>query len=366
MPCTCASFIIYKVCIYTPLYSTYKGTFSITPLRSFLFIIIHFCGIVDFNMTPHLHGQTTLSILVACSVISGAWYLTPTITKAEKRIPATQETKKIDPASQKEAPMTLPPFHSGRYVLVNLQTEMLTLNDGTTTLATIPLISQGKPRSYYETIGGSYINDYKKVSHFSSIGHVYMPYSIHVFGNFFIHGIPYYPDGKEVSSTYSGGCIRLLTKDAKVVYDFVEKGTPIIITRKGEYDFEKTQPSPSTYSNSTMTNFMVATISLETLTQDDEVIGIAGLPTTRREMLPLLLKNNDIRVSHHYAQTIGEQAFISLMNKKLEALGLSNTTFKDVISPVLTTKEDYARFMDYITTYKSYLLLIATTTESSL
>jgi L,D-transpeptidase catalytic domain len=319
-------------------------------------------------MTRNLHGHTTFSILIACSIVSGAWYLTPTITRADKKVAAIAEVQGITSAIKKDkrAPMTTPPFHSGKHVLVNLQTGALTLNDGTTTLASMHLVSQGKPNSYYETIGGIYANDYKEISHFSSIGHVYMPYSIHIFGNFFIHGIPHYPDGKEVSSTYSGGCIRLLTKDAKAVYDFVETGTPIIITRKGAYDFEKTQPSPSTHSSSIMTNLMVAIISLETLTQDDEIIDVNGLPTTRRKMLPSLLKNNDVRISLSYAKTFGEQAFISLMNKKLEALGLSNTTFKDVTSPAPTTEEDYMRFMDYITTYKSYLQLVASTTEPSL
>jgi len=245
--------------------------------------------------------------------------------------------------------------YTGKHVVIRLDAMTLELRDGTTTLSVVPVLSQGKPGSYYETIGGVHANDYKTPLHFSSIGYVYMPHSVHVYGNYFIHGIPYYPDGTPVASTYSGGCIRLTNTDAKAVYDFIDKGTPIIITRGTEFDFMPTRAASSTLERDDMTTFMVAVVSLEALTQDNKIVGTKGEVTTRRTLISQLLTQKNESVATLYAHSIGEKRFVALMNQKAQALGLSNTRFTDVTSPVSTTYEDYERFMGYIATYKSYL-----------
>lgn len=247
------------------------------------------------------------------------------------------------------------PHIQGKHVIIYLDTMTLELRDGDTIVATLPLLSQGRPGSYYETIGGTYTNDYKTPLHFSSIGHVYMPHSVHLFGNYFIHGVPYYPDGREVSSAYSGGCIRLANDNAKLVYNFIDKGTPITVTRDGEHGFDPTQAASSTLSSLEMTNLMVASISLELLTQDNPITNTNGTITTRKALLPRLINDGDVSVAHLYAKSIGEQAFINAMNEKAIALGLTNTRFVSLEIPVDTTYDDYARFMTYITTYKSYI-----------
>ena len=250
---------------------------------------------------------------------------------------------------------TSPFVHTGKYVLIHLDTEVLELRDGTTTLRTAPLVSQGKPGSYYETIGGSYLSDYKELRHFSSIGHVYMPHSVHLFGNYFIHGIPYYPDGTKVSSTYSGGCIRMADQDAIAVYNFVTPGMPIIITRNNEYEFSPTATSTESIESISMTNQMIAIISLEVLTQDNQIADTDGMSiTTRRTLIPRLL-SGETGVHGLISLTIGQQAFLNYMNQKAKTLGLTNTRFSDASIPAKTTAEDQARFMNYITTYKSYL-----------
>lgn len=240
----------------------------------------------------------------------------------------------------------------GKAVLVFLDTMTLELHNGTTTVSVIPIISKGKPGSYYETPGGEYAHDYKIPLHFSSIGHVYMPNSIHVFGNFFIHGIPYYPNGEKVSSSYSGGCIRLSDTDSKEVYDFIEKGTPIIITKKN-LPYASLEINPRD-----MTSLMVATISLEFQTQDNP-ITFNNVATTRRELLPLILQG-DAQASLFITQSLGRDTFVSLMNTKAKAIGLENTTFRDVTSEASTTALDSVIFYNYLTNYKSYLLATST------
>jgi hypothetical protein len=257
-------------------------------------------------------------------------------------------------------------LYKGKHVIVHTREMRIVLKEGTTTLESFPILSVGKPGSYYETIGGVYENDYKTPLHFSSIGHVYMPYSIHVFGNYFIHGVPYYADGTRVSTAYSGGCIRLEDLYAKKVYDFIEKGTPIIITQGKDTDFLPTEYSSSTIVNMDMTTLMVATISLEVLTQDNLILGVDNTEyTTRKKLLPILLNEQDSRVTEKYIEALGEKTFVDLMNQKAKSLGLSNTTFKDALSPVTTTYDDYMRFMAYITTFKSYLRTVQEDTNTA-
>lgn len=247
-------------------------------------------------------------------------------------------------------------LYDQKHVVIFLREMRVELRIGTTTVETFPVLSKGKPGSYYETIGGVYENDYKTPLHFSSIGHVYMPYSVHVFGNYFIHGVPYYADGTRVSTAYSGGCIRLEDVYAKQVYEFIEKGTPVIITQGQYTDFIPTETASTTITNDDMTRFMVATISLEALTQDDPILSIDNTTyTTRKTLLPLLIRDKNPLVAKKYTDALGEEMFVALMNKKAKALGLSNTTFIDATSPAVTTFDDYMRFMAYITTFKSYL-----------
>lgn len=148
--------------------------------------------------------------------------------------------------------------------------------------------------------------------------------------------------------------MRLNDADAKVVYDFIAKGTTIIITRSEGEHFTKTQEDNEMLSQE-MTLLMVATISLEALKQD-EVVTYGNKEYTRLSLLPALLHDKDTSVAELYANTIGEKVFLELMNKRAKTLGLSNTLFTSVTMPASTSYEDYMRFVRYIREYKSYLL----------
>ncbi len=311
----------------------------------------------------------TMSALLCALVISGIVYIQfPAHLLAQKNEQdsseeaiyppdVSEEIRRSDslPPTAKDA--SVPSTRTGKYVVVELDKMTITLVNGSSS-ETMPLVSQGKPGRYYETIGGEHLSNYKIKNHFSSIGHVYMPWSVHVFGNYFIHGIPYYPDGTKVSSTYSGGCVRMADDDAKKVYDFVERGTPIILTREGSEAFTPSLAASSTVEDMTMTRLMVTTISLEILPQDNEIIGLDGEMTTRRKMIPDLIRNKNDAVSRIYAQALSEKTFVEYMNTKARAIGLTNTVFTGTKSPALTTEEDQLRFAHYIDTYKSYIRAI--------
>jgi hypothetical protein len=307
-------------------------------------------------MSKRSHGYITLGILFFIVALTTVWYASsPSILEAGK------DDSDIADIAVHEAQTPSP--RVGKYIVVHLDTMKLEMFSGENLIETVPLISQGKPGSYYETIGGEYINDYKVPNHFSSIGHVYMPYSIHVFGNFFIHGIPYYPDGTKVSSAYSGGCVRVSDDDIQRVYDFVEHGTPIIITRDDKNSFAPTVQEEPTRKDMGMTRLMAAAVSLEFLTQDNQITGPDGNETTRRKLIPKLLIENDDRISALYAQALGEKQFVKDMNDKAKALGLTSTVFTSTQEPVLTSNDDYIRFMSYIDVYKSYLRKVDGSTE---
>jgi hypothetical protein len=304
-----------------------------------------------------IHRQTEkyiiTGILVILLVASGVWYaFSPTVQSPPA--PAVIVTKENAP------------LYTENYVVVDLKDMQVELRNGTTTLRSFPVLSKGKPGSYYETIGGTYVNDYKIKTHYSTLGEVYMPWSTHVFGQFFIHGIPYYPNGTDVASTYSGGCIRLSNDDARQVYEFVDNETPIVVTEHSDRDFIPTATTTPTLESMDMTRFMVATVSLEVLTQDDRIKDTDNLSyTTRKTLLPRLIVDGDDSVSRRYAEARGEATFVEYMNKKAQALGLTNTSFTSVLAPASTTPEEQDRFMQYIAVYKTYLLGLAPSTEAS-
>ncbi len=292
-------------------------------------------------------GFISLGLLATAVGLFVGWKIHPALMPSA--LPSTSNTSYA----------TSTPLYEGKYVIVNLQTRTVSLKDGTSTLENIPIISIGKPDSYYETLGGAYENDYKIRNHFSSIGHVYMPWSVHVFGNFFIHGIPYYENGTKVSSTYSGGCIRLSDEDAEKVYTFITQGTPIIVTSGTEYDFFPTATTTASISSMDMTRYMAAVVSLEVLTQDDQIYDpSSGTYTTRRKLLPRLINQKDTAVIKTLALSRGDATFLGYMNQKAKSLGLTNTTFSAIDTPATTGMEDEKRFQAYITTYKTYLLTL--------
>lgn len=306
------------------------------------------------------HGYISIGIVITLLFISSVWYASsPVIYKTEALPNAPSSFLQQESIAEE-------PLYVGDHVVVSLGNMEVYLKNGTTTLETFPIISKGKPDSYYETIGGSYENDYKIRNHFSSIGHVYMPWSVHVYGNFFIHGIPYYEDGTEVSSTYSGGCIRLSNDHAERVYEFVKRGTPVIVAEHDEKEFAPTTKAEPSMESIDLTRFMVATVSLEVLAQDSEILDLnRENTTTRRKLLPRLITEGDDRVSIRLADAVGEEAFIEYMNKKAASIGMTSTVFTSLVEPTATTPADMERFSHYLVEYKTYLIALTSAQKAS-
>jgi len=76
---------------------------------------------------------------------------------------------------------------------------------------------------------------------FSNIAKVFMPYALHYFGKYYIHGEPYYPSREKLKSVYSGGCLRLKDKDAEEIYKMSELNMPVLVidSKKEDFSFKR-------------------------------------------------------------------------------------------------------------------------------
>lgn len=265
------------------------------------------------------------------------------------------------------------------------------------------IISKGRPGSTFETPTGEYKVNFKQEKHFSSIGKVWMPYSIQFYGNFFIHGWPYYPDNSLVPKGYSGGCIRLNTEDAKEVFDFSEKGMPIFVydggleTNSGiDFNLAKiSEPEVSAKSYlvadilsgsvflereskaqmpiASLTKLMTSVVASESIFFERtvkiskemvETYGDSGNLKVGEELslndlfYPLLMESSNDAAKAVSLMASTEKYFVFLMNDKASALGMKDTVFNDasgISNKNVSTAEDLFRLSKYIFSKRSFL-----------
>ncbi len=212
---------------------------------------------------------------------------------------------------------------------------------GTSSIETLPIITKGKPGSYYETPVGEYEVGLKSRNHFSTLGEVYMPYSVQFYANFFIHGIPYHKNGVRVSSSYSGGCIRLADADAKKVYDFVTpKMRVLVVGRENEYVDNKILNSISA-RDTLLTLVALESVNQEKLvTYKNEKVQIKDLTEN--------IMNGDTEAHKIIYSQLGRDNIQKLMEKKAVAIGLEKPIFENEI--------DRNILLSYIANHKTFLL----------
>ncbi len=260
----------------------------------------------------------------------------------------------------------------------------------------VPILSKGKEGSWWETPAGIYKIQSKEENHFSTFGKVYQPWSMAFQGNFFIHGWPYYPDGTAVSSAYSGGCIRLATPDAEMVFGLVKVGTPVMVFKN---DFS---PDGFVYKLHTpelsATNILVADIQNNFVFMEKnktEIIPVGvfsqllgsliatdyiniekniplgtntlsgvqstrykkGAQTTAFDLLHPMLLSSDENAFRIFANYLSPERFISLVNAKAVSVGMSHTEVG--IEDGKTTPEDLFYLSKYLYNNRRFLLDIS-------
>ena len=287
------------------------------------------------------------------------------------------------------------------FVEADLSAMKLTVYKDGRTIKEVSIKTKGREGSWWETPAGLYKIEFKETNHFSSIGKVYQPWSMAFQGNFFIHGRPYYKDGTEVSSAYSGGCIRLDSDDAKEVYDLVSTGMPVLVYEKDftadAFNYRAKQPAAAAKSflaadlkndfvfaeknlNSKMpiasiTKLMTSLVAAEYINLDKSItITKSMLATTSKPRLKVgqeittynllfpLLEESSNEAAEALALQLGRERFIMLMNQKAGSLGLQSTHFADpsgVEADNVSTPGDLFSILKYIYNNRSFVFKIS-------
>lgn len=268
----------------------------------------------------------------------------------------------------------------------------------------VPIKTKGREGSWWETPAGIYRIESKESNHFSSIGKVYQPWSMQFQGNFFIHGWPYHKDGTPVSTSYSGGCVRLTTEDAKAVYDLAKVGMPVLVYEKdfGRDSFTYSVREPVLTAKeylvadlksdfvllgkdaaervpvASVTKLVTGLVAAEYINLDKEIaIDRSMLATTSKPrlkdgqtisvynlMFPLLTESSN-EAAKAIASGLGESYFVRLMNDKAASAGMGSSRFADPAgssSQNISTAEDLFALSKYLYNNRSFLLKISSGT----
>lgn len=327
----------------------------------------------------------------------------PTLTAIEYEPTFTQNTNRIiDSLSIADA---VP--KEGKFIAADLVQMKILLYENESIVAEYPILSKGKPSTPWETPSGFYSIRTKEDVHFSSIGKVFMPFSMQFYGNYFIHGWTYYPDGTPTASTFSGGCIKLSTIDSQKVFQFADIGTKVFVYDARELEL----PTPLTleavhpyvradaylvadldtghvYAEkeanslrpiSSITKLMTALVANEIISfekklavsrgsllnppdgasLDEEIFVIGDL------FYPLLMQSSD-GVADSLANYYGTKRFVRWMNTTAKAFDMTSTTFSDasgLSGENISTPDDLFRLAAYLANKKSFVISIAKTKE---
>ncbi|TRZ64151.1 MAG: murein L,D-transpeptidase, partial [Spirochaetia bacterium] len=112
---------------------------------------------------------------------------------------------------------------------INLTAEKALLYENGKLTSILPLAYQSQEGKWYQAPTGYYFAGVKKEKHVSSIFPVTMPYAFQYYEDFFIHGIPYYKNGEQVSSSFTGGCLRFADGIAEQIFNFINPGDPVLV-----------------------------------------------------------------------------------------------------------------------------------------
>jgi len=285
----------------------------------------------------------------------------------------------------------------------DLSNMVLRVYDKGKEVASVNILSKGREGSWWETPAGLYQIQGKEKSHYSTFGQVYMPWSLPFQGNFFIHGWPHYEDGTPVPPGYSGGCIRLANEDAKIVYDLVQKGAPVLVR---EADFENDgytykpqvpkieaenyliadlksnyvfahQAKEEVKPIASLTKLMTALVATEYMNVEREIVIdssmlvgtskprlFAGQRVTILDLLHLLLEESSNEAAAAIAKSHygGERSFVSLMNTKAQAIGMKNAKFADASGQKagnVASTEDLFTLAKYLYTNRQFVFAIS-------
>lgn len=268
-------------------------------------------------------------------------------------------------------------------------------------IAEAPILTKGKEGSWWETPSGLYKAEGKSKKSYSSFGHVYMPWSVSFHGNFLIHGWPYYPGGEPVPQGYSGGCVRLATKEAEKIYSLIEYGMPILVYEKDftadSFSYQRKMPDISAQSFliadlknnfvfleknkseempiASLTKLITSLVAIEHINIEKEIfifepmlvetskprLKLGEIFSVYDLLYPLLMESSN-EAAKALSYFIGENRFIDLMDNRAQTLGMDSTSFADssgASAKNISTAEDLFQLAKYIYNNRRFVLDIS-------
>ncbi|GIW66525.1 MAG: hypothetical protein KatS3mg095_0423 [Candidatus Parcubacteria bacterium] len=134
----------------------------------------------------------------------------------------------IDNLAFQESKKIFPKICENRTWEINLSKNLIYFFQNCQLKTIIPIAYQSPPDKWYQTPTGYFRLGVKREKHISSLFPVRMDYAVQLYEDYFIHEIPYYLNGQIVSSTFSGGCIRLGSEEAKKFFSLSKTGDLIV------------------------------------------------------------------------------------------------------------------------------------------
>lgn len=293
---------------------------------------------------------------------------------------------------------------SGKFIAVDLAAMKLSLYEDGALVAGYPVLSKGRPGTPWETPAGFYAVRTKEENHFSTIGKVYMPYSMEFYGNYFIHGWTHYPDGTPTSATFSGGCIKLSVEDSKKIFQFADIGTKIFVADASPQtalppplilhatdvlalsadaylvadldtrDVYLEHAAQNEHPIASITKLMTALVANEIISFDRTIAvpegALANPPRPENNnqktfpigvlLYPLLIHSSN-GIADSLARYYGAQRFVGWMNVTARSLDMAGTTFVDPSGGSVgdvSTPDDLFRLAAYLVRKKSFIFKI--------
>ncbi len=169
----------------------------------------------------------------------------------EDNLKTISENPRIN--SRESALEEKPKLTESRGVEIDLTNNKAAIYNEGKLIKTLPLAYQSSEDKWFQAPTGYYRAGVKREKHLSSLFPVFMPYAIQYYEDFFIHGIPYYKNGENVSSEFTGGCLRFKNEVAKEIYDFLKTGDQILVYKT----FDDLKIKPEFHSPVNLENFWI-------------------------------------------------------------------------------------------------------------
>jgi hypothetical protein len=319
-----------------------------------------------------MRSSARLAIFMAASVISAGVVL---FYAAETH--KDVRTASDNPVSEEQAPLYLKLLDDVKqeYILqkkdfleVNLEEMVIRIFRQGEVVKKALITAKGDNEGWGGSAAGIYsiLRGYKLS--YSNIADVYMPYALHYYGKYYIHGEPYYPSGEKLDSEFSGGCLRLTDEDAEAIFELSDLHMPVLVIdkEKKDADYKPVSGVPELSAESflaadldsgfvfaeknsseilpiaSLTKLMTAVITAENIDLQRSVLidqkildagygSTDGLEPGKRFRIvqlfyPLLIESsNDSAFA--LTRLLGSEKTISSMNEKAESILMENTKF---------------------------------------